>query len=178
MTTSVEAVAGDECVCVCHRDPSVRHAVACCADCAECGTRVQTAALATHQPARCSGFRSGRLALRADAIVCVLAGAALLVLGGVNPVMPAVLHVILGVALAVWGVGLWFAPSRWPLRAVLAAVTAANLGATVALVVAGIAIRSDGALRWMVLLAAVVVVLFAVWEWVALRQTQASGGFE
>lgn len=137
MTASLDAVAGDECVCPCHRDPSIHHVMACCADCEHCGTKVITPALPTHRPGRCGGFRSGRLAVQADAVVCVLVGLALVVLGFVHTVMPAVLQVVLGVLIAGWGIGLWLAPRRWPLRAVLTVVIAVNLLVVIALFIVG-----------------------------------------
>lgn len=173
MSTSVEVIAGDECVCPCHRDPSIHHVVACCADCADCSTRVVTAALPDHQPTRCAGFRWGRLALRVDAGVCLVAGVAVVIAALVaHSTVPTAVAVVLGIVVAAWGIGLWFAPTRSPLRAVLAVVTAVNLVAALALLVVAI-VASDGGLRLVSLIAAVVVALFALWDVFALRKTQA-----
>ncbi|MFT3900065.1 MAG: hypothetical protein QM728_07480 [Gordonia sp. (in: high G+C Gram-positive bacteria)] len=178
MATNLEVIAGDECECPCHRDPSIHHVMACCADCAECRTRVRTAALATHKPARCGGFRIGRLALRVDAVVCLLAGVALVVAGFTRGFMPVALHVVVGVLLALWGIGLWVAPSRRPLRAVLAVVLAVNVVAAIALVVVGLVASSDGDLKPIAMVAAVVVIAISAWEWVGLRRTQGSAPLE
>ncbi len=170
MATNFEVIAGDECVCLCHRDPSVHHVAACCADCAHCRTRVRADALATHPSRRCAGFRIGRVALRADAVVCVLAGLALIVTGFARSVLPLPVHLLVGVIVGLWGVGLWLAPARWPLRAVLAVVAAVNLLALLVLDV--VALMSHGPVRTVALAAAVVVLLFAVVQWLALRRTQ------
>lgn len=176
MTASLDAVAGDECVCPCHRDPSIHHVMACCADCEQCSTRVVTPSLRTHRPVRCAGFRSGRLALGADAVVCVLAGLALVVLGLVHSVLPTARPVVLGALIALCGVALWLAPRRWPLRAVLALGTAANLVVVIALGAIAIAVKSNGPSRWIAVVAAAVVATFGAWEWLALRKTQRSDG--
>ncbi|GED97963.1 hypothetical protein nbrc107697_20020 [Gordonia crocea] len=133
-----------------------------------------TGSLSTHKPSRCAGFRSGRLALHVDAVISVLAGIAVIVLGLVHTVMPTAVHAVVGVALAAWGVALWLAPARWPLRAVLAVVTAVNIVALIALVVV-VAVAS-GDLRWLALVGALVVVIIGIWEWLALRKTQGPVG--
>ncbi len=150
--------------------------MACCADCEHCGTKVITPALPTHRPGRCGGFRSGRLAVQADAVVCVLVGLALVVLGFVHTVMPAVLQVVLGVLIAGWGIGLWLAPRRWPLRAVLTVVIAVNLLVVIALFIVGGLATPDTTLRPLAFAAAMVVAAFGLWEQVALRKTQGAGG--
>ncbi|MFT4200669.1 hypothetical protein [Gordonia sp. (in: high G+C Gram-positive bacteria)] len=172
MAVNLDPLAGDECVCPCHRDPSIHHVMACCADCADCDTRVKTASLDTHKPARCGGFRIGRIALRADAGVCVLAGIALIVTGFVHEVMPVAAHLVIGIILALWGLGLWLAPSRWPLRAVLAVVVLVNLIATIALIIVGLMASADGTVKPLALIAAVIVIAITAWEWVGLRRTQ------
>lgn len=170
MAANLDVIAGDECVCACHRDPSIHHVVACCADCDGCATRVTTVALPTHKPGRCSGFRTGRSALQADAVVCVIAGIALVVTAFVWSFMPIWAHIVLGLVAIVSGIGVWFAPSRQPLRAVLALTTAMDLVATVVFVVIGLLV--DGRARPVAFIAAAVFALFAIWKWVALRKTQ------
>jgi hypothetical protein len=170
MAANLDVIAGDECVCACHRDPSIHHVVACCADCDDCATRVTTIALPTHKPGRCSGFRTGRLALQVDAVVCVLAGIALVVTGFVWSFMPIWLHIVLGLVALASGINLWFTASRQPLRAVLALTLALDLMATVVFIVIGL--LTDGRPRPVAFFAAAVFALFAIWKWVALRKTQ------
>lgn len=172
MASDLSAVAGDECVCRCHRDPSIRHVAACCAHCSGCDTRVRVAALTTHQPDHCVGFRAGRKALFADALVCIAAGLAWIVVGFTHALMPTVGHGAIGLLLILWGVFLWLAPGRLPLRAVLLLVTFANAAGLIAAIVAAVLV-SGTALTTVLAVAAAVIAVFAVWEWLALRQTQA-----
>lgn len=172
MAANLAAVAGDECVCQCHRDSSIRHVAACCAHCAGCDTKVRTPALTTHQPDHCAGFRAGRLSLRVDAVVCAVAGLVWLVLGFTHALTSMAWHVVIGVALILWAVVLLLAPRSLPLRGVLALVTVMNVVALIATIVA--AIVADGAaLTTIAVIAAVVIVLFAVWEYLALQHSDA-----
>ncbi len=172
MASDLSAVAGDECVCRCHRDSSIRHVAACCAHCAGCDTRVRAAVLTTHQPDHCVGFRAGRKALFADAVVCLLAGVAWIVLGFTHALMPTVGHGAIGLLLMLWGVFLWLGPGRLPLRGVLALVTLVNAIALVAAIVGAILV-SGTALTTILAVSAAVVAVFTLWEWLALHQTQA-----
>lgn len=175
MATDLSELAGDECMCICHRDSSVRHAVACCAQCPECSTRVRSTEVNDgHRPKHCAGFRLGRITVRVDAAVCLLAGIALIVLAVVHPIMPVAAHGAVGVISFIWGIFLSAAPGRIPLRAVLITATVVNVIALIVLLAAGLAVSWDhSVVRTLAVIAAVVVAIFTVVEALALVWTTA-----
>ncbi|MFT3715054.1 MAG: hypothetical protein QM774_03650 [Gordonia sp. (in: high G+C Gram-positive bacteria)] len=170
MVDQLQVLAGDECECLCHRNPSVQHVVACCGQCDDCRTRVRRDALETH-PARCAGFRMGRLALRVDANVCIVAGIALIVAGFVHPIAPLGWHSGIGIFSILFGAALLWAPSRYPVRGLLAGVIALGIVTVVALVILAIA-ASSTPLVVVASVGAAVVAALAIWERIALRKTQ------
>lgn len=175
MATDLTGAAGDECCCLCHRDPSVRHAVACCADCPDCATRVRsTVHNDGHRPLRCGGFRLGRRTVRINAWVSVLAGLALIVVAIVHPIMGLAVHGATGLIALCVGVFLFVAPGRIPLRAILSAATAVNAAAVAAALIGGLAVTWDhSAVRVLAIIAALAGAVFTVVEAVALARTAA-----
>lgn len=114
----------------------------------------------------------GRLALKVDAVVCIVAGLAFFIAAFFGAVLPVWLQFVVGAVVALWGVFLWTSIPRPPLRVLLIAAVVVDAVALIALVIIAI-VASSTALVTIAWIAAVVVAVFLLWQALTLQATGA-----
>lgn len=117
-------------------------------------------------------IRPGMLSLRLDAVLCLIAGAAVAILSGrIAEVvaLPAGIILAIGITVVAWAGLVEWMRAKLPLTRALRIVMIANIAASVAVAAAALA-ASTAAAVVVILDLAICIVLFAVSQAVALRK--------